>query len=412
LGRKILQLPSEFKGRWGLVLTCAVGFGLGLSGLPFYTTGVFVEPLERAFGWSAAQIQGGLTLMLLTNLVSLPAATRLSQRIGPRNLALVSVCAFSAAFMSLAGLGGNLAGYYARWVLVSLAGAGTLGVVWSEVLSRRFVLARGTALGIAMMGSGVTGFFAPVLAQTLIHGVGWRAAFLLLGALPLLVAGPLVWTFFRTGEQDHPAPSTDRTRAPPAIRFDRRFCTIGAAFLLIGCAVAGVIPNFVKLMRSDGLSGGAAAGMASLAGLFVIVGRAACGVLLDRLWAPGVAAAFFAFAGAACLLLAVHGLSSVGLIVGAAAIGLAAGVELDVLPYLTGRYFGVQRMGMTLAVLSGCFYLGSALGPLTVATVADRLGGYAWPLRGAALFLAMGGALLLTLGRYPDPGQSPKAYPA
>ena len=65
---------AEFAEGWGVLLASAAGFGLGLSGLPFYTMGVFVELLSATFHWSLAEIQGGLTVMLLANVVTLPAA--------------------------------------------------------------------------------------------------------------------------------------------------------------------------------------------------------------------------------------------------------------------------------------------------------------------------------------------------
>ena len=116
-------VASEFRSGWGVIVASAAGFGLGQSGMPFYTMGVFVDPLSKAFGWSASQIQGGLTLMLLANLAALPAAAWLCRRFGPRRVALGSVIGFALSFMSLGSLSGDLAGYYLRWVVMSAAGA-------------------------------------------------------------------------------------------------------------------------------------------------------------------------------------------------------------------------------------------------------------------------------------------------
>ena len=45
---------SEFGRGWPVVSAAAVGVGLGLSPLPFYTLGVFVAPLVQEFGWTPA----------------------------------------------------------------------------------------------------------------------------------------------------------------------------------------------------------------------------------------------------------------------------------------------------------------------------------------------------------------------
>ena len=34
---------GEFSRHWVLVLVCAVGIGVGVSSLPFYTQGLFIE---------------------------------------------------------------------------------------------------------------------------------------------------------------------------------------------------------------------------------------------------------------------------------------------------------------------------------------------------------------------------------
>ena len=185
----------------GVLVASAAGFGLGLSGLPFYTVGVFLAPLTQAFRWSGAEVQGGLTLLLLANVVTLPAAGALVDRLGPRTVALGSVLLFSLSFMSFGTLRGDLWGFYVHWIAMSVAGAGTLSVTWTRTIGAIFDRRRGLALGLAMMGTGITALVAPSLANALITRFGWRMAYALLGAAPLLIAGPLVWLFFKDGAE-------------------------------------------------------------------------------------------------------------------------------------------------------------------------------------------------------------------
>jgi hypothetical protein len=46
------QKMAEFRRGWRSLLAAAIGNGSGLSGLAFYTFGVFVLPLVAAFGWT------------------------------------------------------------------------------------------------------------------------------------------------------------------------------------------------------------------------------------------------------------------------------------------------------------------------------------------------------------------------
>ena len=393
---------AEFASGWGVIVASAAGFGLGLSGLPFYTMGVFVEPLGQAFHWSLAEIQGGLTIMLLSNVATLPVAAWLAERYGARRVGLASIVLFSLSFMMLAGLSGSLADYAVHWIVMSAAGAGTLAVVWTQMITTWFSKARGAALGAAMMGTGITALFAPLLAQALIGAFGWRAAYLLLGALPLLISLPLVWRLFRANERsgESSAAQGDET-AGARFATNWRFWLIGLAFLLVGGAVAGVIPNLVKLLRGHGFTALQASGAASLLGLFVVFGRAGCGVLLDRFWASAVAASFFGLAGLACLALRAPHLEAAVLWGSAAAVGLAAGAEFDVLPYLASRYFPVRHVGVALGALSIFFYIGAAAGPWGLGRLADLSKNYDASLLVAAGLFMVGGLLLLGLGRYP-----------
>ena len=43
---------SELSQHWLLVLVCAVGIGVGVSALPFYTQGIFIEAWIADFGWT------------------------------------------------------------------------------------------------------------------------------------------------------------------------------------------------------------------------------------------------------------------------------------------------------------------------------------------------------------------------
>lgn len=384
------------RGR-SVVAASAAGFALGLSGLPFYTIGVFAAPLAGALRWPHSKIQAGLAAVMLVSMVSQPLVGRLVDRFGPRPVAIASISAFSLAFMALGALAGTPGTYLPAWALVAVCGAGTLPLVWARMITTWFGAARGAALGLAMTGTGLTAIIAPVLAELLIERIGWRLAFVALGALPLTFSLPVAVAWFRPpparGSEAEPAwngPQVSASAGGPA------FLAIGLAFLLIGGSVAGLVPNLVTLLRADGLRPIEAARTASFLGLFVICGRLGCGVLLDRFWPPAVGAFVFALAAAGCVTLA-HGAGWAAIAAGAASLGFAAGAEFDVMPFLAARYFGDRALGVSLGGLSAFFYLGSAVGPWGVGRIAEASGGFRLPLELAAGAFLTGALLLLSL---------------
>ena len=51
---------GEFARHWLLVLVCAAGIGVGVSALPFYTQGIFIEAWIADFGWTRARASLGI----------------------------------------------------------------------------------------------------------------------------------------------------------------------------------------------------------------------------------------------------------------------------------------------------------------------------------------------------------------
>jgi MFS family permease len=130
----------------------------------------------------------------------------------------------------------------------------------------------------------------------------------------------------------------------------------------------------------------------------VLLGRMGTGYLLDRLFAPRVAVAIFAAAALGFVLLL---LGTIPLaFAGAFLAGLALGAELDIIAYLTSRYFGLRAFGAIYSSLVAAFALAGALGPLVMGAGFDRTGSYRGPLI-AFLFAALVAAALMTrLGPY------------
>ena len=84
----------EFRYGWPVVLASTFGISLGMSPLPFYTIGVFAQPLAEEFGWGIDQIMLGLVPFCVVTVISAPMAGYLSDRYGVRKVALISMLTF------------------------------------------------------------------------------------------------------------------------------------------------------------------------------------------------------------------------------------------------------------------------------------------------------------------------------
>ena len=389
---------TELRRNWRLLTACTVGFGMSLSGIPFYTLGVFVDPLHAAFGWSVGQIQLGLTISYLTTMAVLPTVGWLADRYGVRAVGVTSLTLLGVAFMCLGLQRGPLWAFYLNWFCISLFGTGTLAITWTRAITDAFRAGRGLALGLSLLGTGVIGIFGPPAARALIDAVGWRWAYACLGAAPILIAVPTTLLFLRHGA--HIARPT--AKGSPARLSDVRMWLIGGAFIFIAGGVSGLIPNLIKVFTTEGIPRADAVLATSVVGVFVVIGRVACGALVDRFWAPAVAAIFVLAPALACVLLAGGLVRPATAVLACALIGLTAGAEFDLLPFLVGRYLPLERYTASLAVLSACFYLGAAAGGPAIASFYDRLGSYRAGLWTAAALFTGAAVALLCLGPYPN----------
>jgi MFS family permease len=83
-------------------------------------------------------------------------------------------------------------------------------------------------------------------------------------------------------------------------------------------------------------------------------------------------------------------------------VATANGLENDLLPYMTRRYFGLRSHGALYGMLGFAFIMGPAAGSILIGRAFDRFGSYEpalWVAVGATLAAAL---LLVSLGEPTD----------
>jgi predicted MFS family arabinose efflux permease len=278
------------------------------------------------------------------------------------------------------------------------------------VINQRFVVHRGLALGLALMGTGLFGFFSKALTHWLINHFGWRGAYVGLGALPLLVALPVGYLCFTEVAAEAAGGLGNAPAAPAALPglsereafLHWRFWLLGLALLVVSFAIAGPIPNVENILRVHGFSPAGITALASLIGLSAMAGRLLGGWLLDLFWAPAVACFILSLPAISCLLLSQAALSQAGATISICLIGFSVGVEYDLMAYLVARYFGMRGYATIYGTIYVFFGLGAGFGPFLFGWSYGVEGSYAPVLRVAFVVLLASALSLLALGRYPD----------
>ena len=404
--------PRIFYG-WWIVLVCGLGSACGIGPVIVYTFGIFAKPLAAELHASRASVFLAVSLIDLLVPLSAPGAGRLVDRHGARRVIVTSHLIVIGCLLGISILHPPLWHFYAVFALIGLLGVATTPVTYSRVVANWFDRRRGLALGIANAGVGIGTFITIPLAQMLIDREGWRAAYLGIAAFCLVVAVPPIWLFLRARPQEMGLLPDNDAQAPDA-RIDAdaegigiwqalrtlNFWLLAGIFFVVAACVTGVNAHVAPLLTDAGVSGSSAAFAASLFGVAIVVGRIGNGYLVDRFFGPHVMAAVFTGAAIAIAILAggfaVHFAAPAALL-----LGLAAGAEGDLMPFLVSRYFGMRSMAEIYGCIFGAFTLGNATGRYLMAAGFDALGSYRAPLEIA--FAALGIAVLACfgLGKYP-----------
>ena len=302
---------------------------------------------------------------------------------------------------------------YVAYVLLGIAGSGVAPVPYSKVISNWFDKRRGLALGLTMFGLGSGAIVLPYLAQRLIAIVGWRGAYASIGLLVVVVCVPVVGLCLKeTPEEMGLLPDAEITAHVTATRqpssegvawydawHDPAFWIMIGAFFLVGVSVHGCVVHLAPMLTDRGITPERAALASSLLGGALLIGRVGSGIRLDRFFAPRVAMFFFGGAALGMVLLW-SGAAGVTAYLAAFLIGLGMGAEVDIIAYLTSRYFGLRAFGEIYGYAFASYALAGALGPWLMGLGFDRTGSYRTVLAGFLMATLLAAVAMLRLGPY------------
>ncbi len=405
-------------GTRGLVFSVMIGLATGIASVNLFAIGIFQGPITEEFGWSQTEYAVVILVATIVTVVSSLYIGKLFDRDGTRPWALACIVLFALVLISLYWLTPSLLHFYGVFALMPLIGAGTSSVAYSRVIARWFDRRRGQAFGAALAGIGIGGAVLSSLSQYLISSVGWRGAYVGLGVLSLVVTLPLIFWKLRDSPADRglgldgvPLEAVTETSRPvvaeavlgyTAVETRRlpRFWHMLLAFLLLAFAIGGVMIPLVPILKTHGVTAEQAAVVQGALGLALIVGRAFAGFLMDRVFAPYVAAGIIIFPIIGVALLA-SGAVGPAAVIAAVCIGVAAGAELDVIAVLITRYFGAGAYAENYGWQYAAWTLGSGTAPILTNYVYDRTGSYDPVLWVYVFVFALSAVLVLRLGSYP-----------
>lgn len=395
---------DELRRGWAPLLACCFGLALGQSPHAAYTIGIMANTIHTDLGWPRGQILGATIVGTLVVILLGSTIGRLVDRLGPRRVALASTVGVAAGLLLLSTVPSNIYVFYVLWGFLTFLGLGTMPMTYAKIVSQWFDRSRGIALGVALASTGIAGAFYPFYLNYLTDGTDWRAGFMGLALLPLLISLPIQWLFLREPAQirsdGSPVVELDGMTLGEATR-DYRFWASAVAAMLLSFGTGGLLANLLPLLTDGGLSIADATAALAVIALSVTAGRLICGFLLDRMWAANVSLVLILPAAIGVMALTGDSMALGTAMIAVILIGLVTGAEYDMLAYITGRYFGRRHYSELFGFQFAIFAIGAGVAPAFYGTARDWLGSYEPLLYVSLVTMLASGALLYTLGRYP-----------
>jgi sugar phosphate permease len=387
----------------------------GVMGAP----GVFIGPLEKEFGWSAADISTAFAIRLAIYGLIAPFAAALINRFGVRSVVVAAIAMVSAGVLASTVMT-ELWQLVALWGVVVGLGTGMVALVLgATVAARWFHHRRGLVVGM-LTASTATGqlVFLPLLAK-LTQDFGWRSALAFVIVMQL-AAGLIALLLLRDRPYDVGlAPYGARAAEPPPAeshafgamlmsplralydaRASRTFWVLFATFFVCGLSTNGLIQtHWISLCGDYGVAPVAAAGALAAIGVFDFVGTIMSGWLSDRYDNRWLLFVYYGLRGISLIALPFTNFSVIGLSAFAVFYGLDWVATVPPTVRLTVQRFGPEKANLTFGWIFAAHQLGAATAAFGAGAFRTELMTYLPALYVAGVACVVAAALALTIGR-------------
>jgi MFS family permease len=409
----VIHRTSRTRSPWWVVVGGGTAAAFGPQ-LYLATIGLFVLPIAEETGFSRTTVTAAYSVGAVGMAIGMILVAQLVDRFAARYILVPSFILFAVSMAAIALVPPIALVYYIPCFFVGFFGGGTVVPATRAVVSW-FDNNRALAVGIVTGIIGLGAALAPVLAGSLIDSVGWRATYVVMAVVSVAVSVTMVTLFVRARAERHVrgrlvaetrVDGRDVSLELPGLTFGeavrtRQFWGIATGLGLVGVVVIGLQVHLVPMMTDRGLSDGQAATLLVIFGLASLIGRVAGGFVVDRVHGS-IVGPIVILAPIAGLFFLDQPFSSAAVAV--AFIGIAFGIEGDLLALLITRYLGTRNFGRILGPVQAAFILGSAFGPLMLGLGYDTFGSYDPVIPVLMGVLVVGATLIATLGPY--------AYPA
>lgn len=349
---------------FGVLMTLFSSFG------QTFLISIFVPRILDAFGLSTAafgMLYAGATL---TSAFTLPFFGRLMDRIPLHVFSLAAGGGLAISCFAMA-VSWNVPSLFLSIVGLRLTGQGLLGLTASTTMAREFGSGRGKALSVSAMGYPLGEGLLPMLVVILIHAVGWRFGWSVLGCVILATLLPATHVLVRNHGENRCASTSasGRVRRSAALK-DPMFYLLLPVNIYLPLVLTALFLYQIPLAEERGWKPETmAAAFIGFAAARLLVSMI-IGPVIDRFSATRIFPLF--------LLPSLVGLALLG--TGHAVwipfaylflVGVSQGMAGPMMTAVWAETYGVESLGATKGTVATFGVLATALGPLVFGFLLD-----------------------------------------
>ncbi|MGD2187658.1 MAG: MFS transporter, partial [Desulfobacterales bacterium] len=167
-----------------------------------FSFGIMFKPMMAELGWNRTSISSVFFLNMVFFALTLSAAGRLYDRYGPRWVIFISTLLLAAGYTSTS-LVRSLWQFHLFYGVVTAIGTGGATIpLFAALMSKWFEKRRGLAISLALSGTCLGQFVLVPIFNRFVLIYSWRASYLIMGLIILVINTILALTVFKGNPED------------------------------------------------------------------------------------------------------------------------------------------------------------------------------------------------------------------
>ncbi|MBP1735079.1 MAG: transporter [Deltaproteobacteria bacterium] len=387
-----------------------------------YAFGVMFKPIIKEFGWGRGEVSLVFFVNMVIFAVSLLIVGKLYDRYGPKWVVIISTIFISTGFMLTSFIHSIGQFFFSYGILAAFGIAGTAVPLMATLTSKWFDKWRGFAVSLSVSGNSIGQFALVPLFSFFALNYGWRASYLYIGII-MLVVNILLAFFVIKGDPRHfglkPYGFVEEKeggdgRQPPVssagssmdMGIKQAMRTSAFWFFAIVMFICGggdyfATIHLIPLATDYGISPMTAGNMLALYGLMSLAGVLIAGPVADLMGSKIPIILTFVLRVLLFVML-IQYKNEVSFYVFAFAFGFTHLITAPLTPILIGRLYGFTYLGILTGFINTVHFLGAGFWPYMAGIIFDKTGSYqlVFILSAILAFVAVIAMLLVKERRY------------